>query len=575
MKLYIKEIETKDFKKGLPLKFKFTNKQNLLIGANGSGKTTILDAIFWVLFGKNHSDKKKFSAFPLDENNNVIQGKNPEVTLTIVRGSETNIIKRWYKKDTMNMSIDDMPYKAREFERWITDSISTETAFKMFINPLFITEELTPKQQRELFLTFFEMPKREIVLDQLKKDKVKVSKKLLELLNKGNSGEKILNWAEMKRKELKSSITFENGKIELLAEQVADFDTSVSKTELTTKRDRIELEVKQYRQAMKKEAEKDRVRTELNNKIHSVESQISDFMVSVKNRIKYEIQRINQEVQLKESEKENLAEIYKAKTKTEFKIICPTCKQNIPKTNINMAKERLRIELAKIAEKGKTLKEEITKLNAKIEKLKKAKSLPSDKKELKALQDTLKKAKADFDKAPEPIIVKPINALTDELTELNQKLLQFDNLKKLKIEKGEHIKLASSSSSQLETVEEVEISCKAYENMKAKIIVDKVNSNFDTIKINLFEQLKNGSYRDTFIVTKNGVPYNDINKAGRLEASIEISRFVAKKQNLEFPIIIDDFGRYTDVEIKEDTQLILCKAVKQAKLHLETKKGEK
>jgi len=51
MKLTINSIDIKNFKGCTSLHLDFTKNRNILEGENGIGKTTVLDAITWCLFG--------------------------------------------------------------------------------------------------------------------------------------------------------------------------------------------------------------------------------------------------------------------------------------------------------------------------------------------------------------------------------------------------------------------------------------------------------------------------------------------------------------------------------------------
>ena len=91
MNLVIKKIEINNFKGITDLKLNFTDNKNILEGENGIGKTTVLDAITWCLFGKNFADEKQFNIKP------IIDGEEKVDLLTSVELliNDTTIERIW------------------------------------------------------------------------------------------------------------------------------------------------------------------------------------------------------------------------------------------------------------------------------------------------------------------------------------------------------------------------------------------------------------------------------------------------------------------------------------------------
>ena len=72
MELKLKRLTLLNFKGVRSLSIDFSDVTNI-DGDNGTGKTTIADAYFWLLFGKDSCDKKDFNIKTLDKNNKVIE----------------------------------------------------------------------------------------------------------------------------------------------------------------------------------------------------------------------------------------------------------------------------------------------------------------------------------------------------------------------------------------------------------------------------------------------------------------------------------------------------------------------
>ena len=95
MKIIFKTLTLKNFKGILGEKtINFCDTVTSIYGANHTGKTTIIDAILWVLFDKNSEGASVFGIDAKDENNNVIPKLEHCVKLTLsVDGVERTLEK--------------------------------------------------------------------------------------------------------------------------------------------------------------------------------------------------------------------------------------------------------------------------------------------------------------------------------------------------------------------------------------------------------------------------------------------------------------------------------------------------
>src|SRR5690606_26546227 len=65
-----------------------------VFGDNATGKTTLVDAFTWLLFGKDSTDRKDFSIKTFDSQNNVIHKLDHEVTATCSVDGEEMTLRR-------------------------------------------------------------------------------------------------------------------------------------------------------------------------------------------------------------------------------------------------------------------------------------------------------------------------------------------------------------------------------------------------------------------------------------------------------------------------------------------------
>ncbi|MBS2904767.1 AAA family ATPase, partial [Klebsiella pneumoniae] len=60
VQMYIKKLGLENFKKVKGLDIEFGNELTTIAGENGTGKSSIMDAFMWVLFGKDSHDRANF-----------------------------------------------------------------------------------------------------------------------------------------------------------------------------------------------------------------------------------------------------------------------------------------------------------------------------------------------------------------------------------------------------------------------------------------------------------------------------------------------------------------------------------
>lgn len=147
--IQILEISLTNFKGLRNQKIKF-NKNTDIFGANGTGKTTIMDAFLWMLFGKDSTDRKDFEIKTLDKFNVAIPQIEHEVSAVILVDDAKIEISRilkenWVKKrgsETTEFSgnvteyyWDGVPMQQKTFQEKVS-TVLDETVFKMITNPL-------------------------------------------------------------------------------------------------------------------------------------------------------------------------------------------------------------------------------------------------------------------------------------------------------------------------------------------------------------------------------------------------------------------------------------------------------
>lgn len=159
------KLEIQNFKSITNLTIDFNN-ETMLKGQNGAGKTTVADAVWWVLFGKDSQGRTKFGVRPFDSQGNDIHKIDIEVKLTmLVNGepkqfgrvsSEKWTTQRGSKEAVLTgnettLTINESVVKTKEFQEEL-DAVLNEEDFKLLSNPMHFMKNLDDKQRREVLM---------------------------------------------------------------------------------------------------------------------------------------------------------------------------------------------------------------------------------------------------------------------------------------------------------------------------------------------------------------------------------------------------------------------------------------
>lgn len=164
MRILFEQITIKNFKGVLAERtIKFNPMLTQILGANHAGKTTIADAVRWVLFGKNSEGSSVFGIDPKDEEGKIIHNLDNTVVLDMmVDGAKYRLEKVrseiWSKprqKEEAEMTghstkyfVNGNKYSQKDYNEFI-DSLCNENLFKVLTMPSYFPS-LPADSQRNL-----------------------------------------------------------------------------------------------------------------------------------------------------------------------------------------------------------------------------------------------------------------------------------------------------------------------------------------------------------------------------------------------------------------------------------------
>lgn len=385
--LILKSIRLKNFK-GVK---EFMTKVNLVTdikGTNASGKTTIADAVSWILFGKDsmgNAPGKTFVIQPLDENGDTIHNLETEVNAIFsLDGVEKNLrkvlVEKWTKPNgseekklagtTVKYYIDEVPKKEKEYKEEIA-SIIDENIFKLLTNP-YAFEAMKWQDKRKILF--------EVCGGDIKEDDVYNADNGLEALKQAIGDKTLEDWKKIqaeRKKRLKDDFEKIAPKIDALTEATKDVDVDELNTQLESKNNELEkasailkANMEVYDEIKGKQRKVLEIKTRIDTKmkevalatnkdidikrieLKEVETDLENVVLKLNKCVK-RINSLNDELKSNTEENEKLTsdidtlrDEYNAKGSEEFVFdesqkVCKCCGQLLPIGKMNELREHL------------------------------------------------------------------------------------------------------------------------------------------------------------------------------------------------------------------------------------------
>lgn len=406
-------LTLKNFK-GIENLFLEANGENLSIyGANETGKTTIVDAWMWLLFGKDSLNQSDFEIKTIN-GSEPVHGLEHEVSAQLLPEELTltkRLTEKWTKKrgnaekvftgHQVDHFVDGVPMQKKEFDR-VVSAIADEQLFRLLTNPRHFNENLHWTKRREMLLA--------VCGDVTDEDVIAASAKLQDLpsILNGRSLDDHIKVLKAKKTEINrelDQIPVRISEVQQAKEPEGGKDAAWTLSELRTRR-------------QKKQKELERVRSggELAEKVRELR-EVEASILDAENKAKQKQQeKLNEkqtglfylknglaDIERKLKDQESiLTATHQAIGKDEARIVelraewgridahpctceetCPTCGQRIPDGQIEESQKAFNSlkakQLTEISTQGKLLKSSIEAARKEILKLEKElSSLKSD-----------------------------------------------------------------------------------------------------------------------------------------------------------------------------------------------------
>lgn len=283
---------------------------------------------------------------------------------------------------------------------------------------------------------------------------------------------------------------------------------------------------------------------------------------------------------------------------------CPTCKQTLPTDQVEAAKQSAleswnlskAQQLAEIVKKGKPQTDLIKEMeqrisiltnerNQVVDKLQQAQAdVETHQKALNKVQQQLQDAQAQVPnieqdeayqalQARKQALQSELNALKahtseviadidEQITALQKQKVAID----AKIAQVAHIDVTYKRINeleeqqqgyvmQLERLEKTQHLINQFERAKVKFLDERINSNFKLANFKLFTEQQNGGLKETCETTFNGVPFNDLNSAAKINIGLDIISTLQQHYATQAVVFIDNRESVTKL-YEMDNQII-------------------
>lgn len=630
MEIIFKSISIKNFKGISDLHIDFKNK-TILEGENGIGKTSVLDAITWCLFGKNFADEKIFKIKPI-----VAGEEKKDITTSVELIMNDKTIERILEGDKSFIKVDGVKFGINEFGEYLRDNYDiTPEEFKSLSNIDYIPS-LNWKDLRNLIMGLVGEIKIDDVLQRGEFDLIE---------------EKIKSVGEAKTREdltttksnLKNKIKKLDGNID---QKLKDIDSMVidetETEELEKAKEALKTKINEYNDLATEKAVQDKdlkLKEDYTNELKSIEkavetndSLIEEYkksyesmnidvetakktkIVLLNNRIDEENSKIDSKLLINarlENERLELRKKYDEEVNKEIIITndkCSVCNQTLPQNKIEEALKKAKDESIKIANgyaldaKAKLIeiednnsliqnyKDNIIKFNKEIEEIENnttfeieetptQKSIKQQIKIMEKRREELTLSHNDLENRIKELedkilthktidFIEDISKYQNELEDITQKLAKSDVLKEFKIQ------LKSLENQRKELIQEQELLNKkeqqliAFNNTRSEMLKEKLKDNFKLVDFITQETTKDGKLIETFKLAINGIEYDAINTGHKILLALDLVENIQRLKNKKIPILIDGLGELTRLP-ELSTQIIGCRAKYQLNKKIE------
>lgn len=609
MDVQLKTLEMQNFKGVRALRVEFSAGVTSIYGDNGTGKSTIYDALMWLFFGRDAAGNAKFTVKPAGR-----EGVTPMVTaICMVNGQPRKFSKvlreRWskprglselrYDGDTVDYTIDDVPRKESEYKRMVSEIVK-EDLFAMLMGVHHFARDLPWRERRQVLTEVCGLPDDDTLLCTTQFAPIKkaigqrtVEEYKLALVTERKGVNKTLDALPIRMDECRRGMeTLEASNYpaaqlekEQLGAQCKAIRTALAKLD----GDAMLSDARATHKALCAEQRA----LEAENAAHRKAQAINDTHAAAQAEhmlLEHELTRIGMEITSVEqtilqgtqriAAYETQARQVEGETFTAE--ACPTCGQTLPEEQL--AQARARFEADK-AQRLDNLAKDCAFMQSEVERAEQSKQRKTHEQAQKMAQKAecaarlaawsqmdeildlpdyqTRKCALDLQTAQ---VLDRIGALesgqedermrlTCELSALEAQAANAERVlaseRRLQEARERLSELAREKETCVHKLKELDDNialCEAFARYKVQFLTRAVNSRFQLAQFRLFHEQLNGGIADCCEVVVNGVPYADLNHAMQVNVGLDIIRTLSMHFGVSVPLVVDNAESVTQLQ---------------------------
>lgn len=354
MKIILKKLELKNFKGIKDLVINFGDVTSIS-GKNATGKTTVVDAFTWLLFGKDSKDRTTFNIKTLDANGEELHGLEHSVTGELEVDGQAITLQRLYKEKwtkqrgqaqaelkghTTEYFINEVPTSMKDYQGRV-NQIFEENKFKLVTSPLYFTN-LKWQDQRAMLL--------EIIGDIDEETVINYNPSLEPLRNLLTDGiDNLLKVVKAKISKLKDNVKSIPFRIDECNNSIIDEDFQA----LEFRKRGIESGIKSLDESIEDKSKVNDRKLELSNKIFELKQQFQAKYNKAKSDMELPKMQLKNDMRELEYKLQDQERDYRTAVRTEEQLEREIVEGKNSISKLKFENEGLREEFSKV--KGETL----------------------------------------------------------------------------------------------------------------------------------------------------------------------------------------------------------------------------
>jgi len=608
-----------------------------VFGDNGTGKTTVADALFWLLFGKDSLNRADFEIKTLVDGQPV-PGLSHSVEGAFDVG-ERITLKRAYREvwETRRGSVDktfaghttdywinSVPVQKKEFDARIA-SICDEKTFRLLTDPNHFCSVMPWQDRRKALLALVgEVSDADVIASNpaladlpgvLEGRTVENHRKVLAARKREVNDElkALPSRIDEATRAIPGAAKPDPAALEAARAELAALQERKAEASAGGEAARLSIELREAENELSGiAAETERKNREAEESAlagyRRAEREKADLAASLESLLR-RIKSTDVELERRESELKRAYAEYDREKALQFSgdLVCPACSQALPEERVEDAKAKFNESRAKrlslMVESGKALKvqvEELKKVLADMEAQRLELKVQIDAKDAELAnrpESPLKSAASDHPKHAE--LLDRCAALEDR-----QRLLRADWAQAMAAIDGS----IRETQSRIQTLERAEADHATAERLQGRIlelkaqqkalgaeaeriegelflteefvrtqvslVTDRINERFRLARFKLFDVQVNGAIAECCEATVNGVPYGSLNHGSRLNVGLDCIDALAEAHGFAPFVVIDNAESVTQILPTKGQQIRLVVSAADPELRFQVARQE-